>query len=152
MIRALRNARTLKQWLEGAERLSLAEGAELPGVEHLVLSALELPDGTARQAFAAVMASPADLRGAIETVHREAAGGMEISEVPPAAKPMRLYRLTPPAQEVFQETVRLSKADKLLMGKHAIIAACDQERGTFALALKELGIQRTTLAEAAFRL
>jgi len=149
MIRALKNARTLKRWLQGAERFSLAEGAELPGVEHLVLSAMELPDGTARQAFAAVMTAPADLRGAIETVHREAAGGMEVREVPPAAKRMGLYRLTPPAQEVFREAVRLSKADKLLLGKHAVIAACQQERGTFALALKELGIERAALAESA---
>jgi hypothetical protein len=36
------------------------------------------------------------------------------------------------------------------MGKHAVIAAC--ERDTFAPALKDLGIQRAALAEAAVRL
>jgi hypothetical protein len=36
----------------------------------------------------------------------------------------------------------------MLWGKHAVIAAaCRQERGTFALALKELGIERGALAE-----
>lgn len=61
-----------------------------------------------------------------------------------------ILRSTPPAQEVFQDAVALSKSTKpsVLKGAHVVAAACQLERGTFARALAALGIDREALRVA----
>ena len=61
----VRDARTIKQLLEGAEAEATRAGEPQPGAEHLLLAALDLPDGSARRAFAAAGADPDALRDAI---------------------------------------------------------------------------------------
>lgn len=146
LIRAWKNVRTLKRLLTEAERLARESGDDFPGPEHLVLSALELPDCTALPAFAGLLARPAQLAEAITAVHQEALG-VTVEDVPPAPAPRGVYKLTPPGQQVFRDAVRLSKKDetKTLLGRHVVIAACRLEHGTFPLALKQLGIDRLAL-------
>jgi ClpA/ClpB-like protein len=56
----------------------------MPGAEHLLLAALELPDGTARRAFERVGADPNALRQAIEEQHAEALCAVGIDAGPGA--------------------------------------------------------------------
>ncbi|WP_144122541.1 Clp protease N-terminal domain-containing protein [Catellatospora sichuanensis] len=153
--RALNNVRTLKTLLNTAESIARADGQELPGTEHLVLSALALPDATAERALQQIGISTGDLTSAVEAVHRAALDGIglthEPAAVPSAGAPKGLYRMTPPAQQVFQDAVALSKtaAPKLLLGGHVLVAAARQEHGTWARAVKRLGIDRDRLAAAA---
>jgi hypothetical protein len=60
----VRDMRTIKTLMTGAEAEALEAGESVPGAEHLLLSALALPDGSARRAFERVGADPDELRAA----------------------------------------------------------------------------------------
>ena len=67
-----RHKRTIKTLCFGAEKLANANGQKEPGVEHFVLAALELPDGTARKAFERIHADPNSFRTAIAQQYEDA--------------------------------------------------------------------------------
>ncbi|MEU4625413.1 Clp protease N-terminal domain-containing protein [Actinoplanes sp. NPDC023801] len=155
--RAIQDMRTIKTLLTAAEAEAQQAGDSLPGPEHLLLAAFDLPDGTARQAFARAGADPAGFRAAVDDAHRQAmhdigvqvpAPGRPLPAAAPAGGP---YRLTAPGQEVFQAAVRLAKAGQRspLRGAHVVAAVGDQARGTVARALKALGVDRGALTAAA---
>ena len=155
--RAIQDMRTIKTLLSGAEAEAQRAGDSLPGPEHLLLAAFDLPDGTARQAFERAGADPAGFRAAVDAAHRQALHGIGVQvagdeePLPEAAPPGGLYRLTAPGQAVFQAAVRLAKAGQRspLRGAHVVAAIGDQERGTVARALKTLGVDRGALTAAA---
>ena len=68
----VREIRTIDRLLTGAEAQARRLGDDLPGAEHLLLSALELPDGTARATFARVGADADRLAEAIADRHAAA--------------------------------------------------------------------------------
>ncbi len=63
---------TIKALCERAEHHALQDQQREPGAEHFLLSALDLPDGTARRAFARVGADASDLPPAIARQYAEA--------------------------------------------------------------------------------
>ncbi len=67
--------RTIKKLLTDAEVEARAMGEAEPGAEHLLLAALELPDGTARRAFERLDVDPTRLRSAIVDQQAEALVG-----------------------------------------------------------------------------
>ncbi|MGY1618829.1 Clp protease N-terminal domain-containing protein [Geodermatophilus sp. SYSU D00691] len=155
LVDAVRDVRTIKQLLTGAEAEARAAGEDLPGPEHLLLAAAALPDGTAPRALVQVGVDPARLRAAVERAHERALAAVGVDAGPvddglqaPAAGP---FRSTPQAQQVFQEAVRLAKSARpaRLRGAHVVAAVCDLERGTAARALTELGVDRARLRAAA---
>jgi ATP-dependent Clp protease ATP-binding subunit ClpA len=154
--RAIQDIRTIKTLLTGAEAEASRAGDDLPGPEHLLLAAFDLPDGTARQAFERAGADPAAFRSAVDAVHQAALQGVGIpgdggAVLPEAAPPTGAYRLTAPGQEVFQAAVHSAKAGRPapLRGAHVVAAVTDQERGTAARALRALGVDRAALTAAA---
>ncbi|MDI6098708.1 Clp protease N-terminal domain-containing protein [Actinoplanes sp. NEAU-A12] len=155
--RAIQDMRTIKMLLTAAETQAQRAGDGLPGPEHLLLAALDLPDGTARRAFERAGTDPAEFQAAIDEAHRQAMRDIGVlaagpsRPLPEAAPAGGLYRLTAPGQEVFQAAVRLAKAGRRspLRGAHVVAAAGDQERGTVARALKVLGVDRGALTAAA---
>jgi ATP-dependent Clp protease ATP-binding subunit ClpA len=158
LLDAVKDLRTIKQLLTNAEGEALRAGEELPGPEHLLLSALQLPDGSAVRAFARVGTDLPSLRKAIEAAHRSAldSAGLALDEAgldaPVERRPAPgLFRSTPQAQQVFQEAVALSKSTRpsQLRGAHVVAAACALERGTAVRALTLLGVDRTQLKVAA---
>ena len=155
--RALRDMRTIKRLLERAEAEARETGDELPGPEHLVLSALALPDGTAAAAFAAVGADEASLRAALTRSRHEAllSVGVEPLDVPidgatvPGTDP---YRSSAQAQLTFQRAARLSKSTggRTLLGAHVVAAAAAEAGlGTLGRALRTLGVTPEELRAAA---
>lgn len=119
--RAIQDVRTIEALLTGAEAEARRAGDDLPGPEHLLLSAFGLPDGTARRAFERLGADPEDFRAAVDTAHRQALHDVGVTvpndaeqHLPPPAPPGGVYRMTAPGQEVFQAAVKLSKAAKPL--------------------------------------
>src|SRR5665809_73606 len=68
----IKDMRTIKALLLGAEDQARAAGESQPGAEHLLLSALELPEGSGRRAFERAGADPDELRPAIERQHADA--------------------------------------------------------------------------------
>ena len=156
LVRMIREFRTIRALLENAERIARGLGEASPGAEHLLLSALDLPDGSARRAFERLGRSPDDLPAAIASQHRSALASVGILvDDHPAPRPLPdargVFRLTPPAQAAFRRAVELSGSPKprRLLGAHVLLALSEQEHGTVPRALTAMGIDRGALADAA---
>ena len=153
----VRDVRTINTLLTGAEVEARRTGETLPGAEHLLLSALALPDGSARRTFERVGADPDGLRSAIEGQHAAALRAIGIeppddselgSDLP---APTRAFRSNASARSVFQNASKMARSDHSspLIGAHVVLAIADMEHGTAARALTAMGIDRTALAAAA---
>ena len=159
-MKMLDDMRTIKQLLTEAERIAREMGEEEPGAEHLLLSALGLPDGSAARALGSLGVDAARLRLALREeqadalvsagVPRETAEAMaEPAPLGAAGVPL-LYASGPSAREVFQEAGRLARSSKQrLVGAHVVAAVAELERGTLPRALDRLGVDRRRLADAA---
>lgn len=159
-LNAIRDVRTIKQLLTEAERLAREFGEEQPAAEHLLLAAMDLPDGTGRRILGRFGVDADGLRGAITAQHASAlaAAGIDRGEadrlseprpVPPADRPS-VYQSAPSAQEVFQAAGALARSSKeRLAGAHVVAAVAAMEHGTAARILETLGIDRGALAAAA---
>lgn len=155
----VRDIRTINALLTRAEAEAHEAGETMPGAEHLLLSALELPDGTARRAFERLGADPDELRSAIAAQHAQALRAIgiepvndEVLDVPDgrgAGPPTGVFRATASAQAAFRAAVDLAKAQKSpLLGAHVVAAIARMEHGTAARALRVMGIDRHALATA----
>ncbi len=158
--RTLNDIGTVNKLLTGAENEAHRAGDSLPGAEHLLLSALALPDGSARRAFERVGADPEQFRGAIGAAHADALRGVGIlaaedTPVAPMADTVApttgVFRGNASLDQTFQAAVALSKTTKpsRLLGAHVVAAVCRMEHGTVARALVTLGIDRAALGAAA---
>ncbi|HSI99664.1 MAG TPA: Clp protease N-terminal domain-containing protein, partial [Patescibacteria group bacterium] len=67
--KALRDMRTIGRLLTDAETIARRMGDERPGAEHLLLAAMELPDGTAAQALGRLGLEADQLARAIRDEH-----------------------------------------------------------------------------------
>lgn len=154
----VRDVRTIKTLLEGAEAEAHAAGEPQPGAEHLLLAALALPDGTAQAAFAAVGVDPDAVRAAIAGVHADALRAVGVE--PPAEDALDAaiapgsargaYRSRASARTAFTAASDLARSgDGPLSGAHVVAAVADLEHGTAPRALAALGVDRAALAAAA---
>ena len=159
LLNAVRDVRTIKRLLTGAEAEARSDGQETPGPEHLLLAATTLPDGTAARALGRVGIDRQQLRIAIDHVHADALADLGIEAEHSLGATAELgrpitgaFRSTPQAQRVFRQAVALSKATKpsRLTGAHVVATICDLELGTVARALTALGADRDRLREAAY--
>ena len=153
----LADVKTISALMTTAERDALDGGHGKPGVEHLVLAALALPDGTGTAALARFGAGREDLRAAVSRVHSAALRSVGVlapaeASTAGAASPSapRLYDSSSTMQQAFQRATELKQSDgsRRLLGAHVVAAACEQERGTFPRTLQELGVDRLELAAA----
>lgn len=155
--RPIREFRTVRALLGRAERLAKESGEALPGAEHLLLSALALPDGTARRAFERLGVDPNGVASAIAAQHADALRAVGIepgdadSPVVPAPEVRGVFRSAPSAQVVFRRAVELSGTPKprRLLGAHVVVAVAEMEHGSAARALRHMGVKREHLAAAA---
>lgn len=159
-LKALDDMRTIKQLLTDAERIAREMGVEEPGAEHLLLSAIGLPDATAARALAVVGVDAEGIRGALRDEQAEAlvSAGMpretaermaEPSPLGPGAAPL-LYGAGPSAREAFQAAGAMARSSKQrLAGGHVVAAVAGMERGTMARVFERLGVDRSRLADAA---
>jgi ATP-dependent Clp protease ATP-binding subunit ClpA len=157
----VRDMRTIKRLLTGAEAEAHQAGESVPGAEHLLLSALELPDDSARRAFERVGADPDGLRAAIAAQHADALRAIGIEppddaaldtgagKEPPA--PTGVFRSSASAQSAFQAASKMARSGRStpLVGAHVVAAVADMEHGTAARALTAMGVDRGELAAAA---
>ncbi|MBK7822012.1 MAG: Clp protease [Tessaracoccus sp.] len=143
----IHDIRTINALLTEAERQALSLGDSAPGAEHLVLAALMLDEGSARDLLGI---NDTRFRDALVATHAAALEKVGISVPaeglsPAPAKP-GVYRSEASAQEVFQRAKVLAKQDRGgLKGAHIIRAAAEREHGTVARVLKHLGIDREFL-------
>jgi ATP-dependent Clp protease ATP-binding subunit ClpA len=155
----LRDAGTLKTLCEAAEAHARRAGQEHPGAEHFVLAALDLPDGTARQAFARLNADANGFAAAIERQHRDAlaAVGMppQAWPEPPAsaagAAAAGPYRAQPSGQTLMQAlAAQRERAGEIpLIGAHVLAAAAEPAHGITARTLQAMGLDAGAVRAAA---
>lgn len=145
---AIRDIRTINALLTEAERQAHSLGDAAPGAEHLVLAALMLDEGSARELLGV---DATRFREALVSMHAAALGavGVSASEEGPSPAPARpgVYRSEVSAQEVFQRARVLAKQDRRsgLTGAHVVRAAAEREYGTVPRVLAVLGIDRGSL-------
>lgn len=155
LARRLRDMRTIKQLCEQAERHANAEGLQRPGAEHFVIAALELPDGTARQAFRRLQADPEAFRVAVERQYGEALRdiGLQAPALPATAVPRRegLYESQASSHALMKTLAGIKKASAApqLLGAHVILAALSARQGVVPRALRSMGLEAAALADAA---
>ncbi len=159
-MKMLDDMRTIKQLLTDAERIAREMGQEEPGAEHLLLSAIALPDGSASRVLNSLGVDAERIRAALRDEQADAlvAAGMpreraaalaEPEPLSPGAAPI-VYGAGPSAREVFQEAGRLARASKQrLAGAHVVAAIAVLERGTMPRVLDRLGVDREQLEDAA---
>jgi ATP-dependent Clp protease ATP-binding subunit ClpA len=158
--RRFRDMSTIKTLCLGAERHANADGQKEPGAEHFVLAALDLPDATARKAFARIDVDAKSFRSAITQQYADALRniGIEMPQPGPAgddavprASAGGIYRAQPSAQTLMQQLAGQQKnaAGVPLLGAHVIMAAANAQYGVAIRALKALGIDPAKLRAAA---
>lgn len=150
--------KTISALLTQAEEIARSYGAEQPAAEHLVMAALQLPDGTAARALGRLGSSAAGFRAALEAQEADdlerigvhADGDRISSELPPPTEPGGVYRSEPSAQQLFQAAGDdARRAGGALVGAHVLRAAAALEHGPTARALRRLGVDRDELRDAA---
>jgi ATP-dependent Clp protease ATP-binding subunit ClpA len=151
----VRDVKAINSLLTEAEEEARAMGDALPGAEHLVLSALALPDGSARRAFEHAGADPDGFRDAIVRAHDEALRGVgveppdeEALDVPAPAR-KGAFRSTASARAAFQAASDMARSSGGLRGAHVVAAVAEMEHGTAARAIAAMGVDRGALAAAA---
>lgn len=151
----LRQMRAIKQLLTDAEREARAMGDAEPGAEHLLLAAVELPDGTARRVLATFGVDAERLRRAILEHHDAALAqvGIDAATIgtPRPVEPANgsgVYRSAASAREAFQAAGTMARRDHALLGAHVAAAVAEMEHGTVAGVLRSLGVDRAALAAA----
>lgn len=134
-----------------AERL----GDRQVGAEHMLLAALERPDGPARRAFARAGADPTAAEDAIRWVHASALRSVGLAPVPDAALDAapRAGRRYPDfgesGRQILGEAATRSRgAGPDAVELHLIDAIGDLREGTAARALRELGLRPGALHAA----
>ena len=159
-MKMLDDMRTIKQVLTDAEAIAREMGDEEPGAEHLLLSAIGLPDGSAGRVLGSVGIDADRIRTALRDeqadalvsagVPRETAEAMaDPTPLGGAGTPV-LYGAGPSGREVFQEASKLARSSKQrLAGAHVVAAIAGLERGTMPRVLDRLGVGRQQLADAA---
>jgi ATP-dependent Clp protease ATP-binding subunit ClpA len=161
----LRDMGTIKTLCFEAEKLANAEGQKEPGAEHFVLSALALPDGTARKAFLRIHTDPNNFRAAIAQQYEDALQNVGITlpqyaEISGDATPIPtskgLYKTQSSAQVLMQTLTReiMKKEQKAnstapLLSAHVVLAATSAQYGVTARTFHVMGIDPAKLAEAA---
>lgn len=143
----IRDVRTIKTLLTEAERQAHALGDSAPGAEHLVLAALMLEEGSARELLGVDADRFRDALAATHAAALESIGIQTERALHPAPAQSGPYRSEVSAQQVFQRARLLAKQDRPrgLTGAHVVRAAAEQDHGTVRRVLDALGIDRDLL-------
>lgn len=148
----------IKQLLEQAEAIARRDGLAAPAAEHLVLAALELPDGTARAALERAGSSAEAFAAALREQHAAALAAVGVvaddelidASLPDPQPATGVYRSETSAQELFQRAGAAARAEGGgLLGAHVVRAAAALEHGTVARVLEHLGVDRHVLSASA---
>jgi ATP-dependent Clp protease ATP-binding subunit ClpA len=157
---ALNDMRTIKQLLTDAERIARELGEREPAAEHLLLSAMGLPDGTATRALGRVGVDADAIRTALvaEQADALATAGLPRDRAEALAAPAPLgdagtpllYGAGPTARDAFRAAGDAARRSKQrIRGAHVVAAIADTDRGTIARVLDRLGVDRDQLRAAA---
>lgn len=152
----LQDMHTIKHLCVGAERHALQQGQSQPGAEHFLLSALDLPDGSARRALSRLGVDSERLQQAIAEQHLRALRhiGLHVTQPIrfssdlPADAASHLYQAQPSGQALMQR-LAAERSQGPLLAAQVLIAIAAMHYGTAVRALQLLGIDGHRLEQAA---
>lgn len=154
--RRLADMQTLRLLCERAEAHARERGAALPGAQHFLLAALDLPDGAAARVFARLQVDPQRVPGAIEEQYRNALSSVGLDGAHEAPEPLAapaagMYRAQASAQALMQVLAKDAemRAGRGLSGAHVLAALAKAEQGVAARTLRVLGVGTEQLSRAA---
>lgn len=153
----VRDAKTLGALCKGAERHARDDGQHEPGAEHFLLSALDLPDGSARRVFERLHVDASQLRGAIRRQYADALRHIGVDpgmfaqlDAAPLPPEPALFRASGSGQAVVQGLAQLREGqDGALLGAHVVAVVASMQHGVVARALRAMGVDAAALAAAA---
>jgi len=142
----------------GAEKHAQRNGEEKPGAEHFLLSAFDLPDGTAKKVFERLNVDPSGINQAIKNQHIDAlknAGlddqsiedNLEFTEI--TDPKLKLFDTTPSGQTILKTLYQLNKKRKTAFtGAHVLEVIASMKYGIAARTLTAMGIENSALKTA----
>lgn len=160
MLRAARDAGTLKALCESAETIARTEGQSAPGAEHFVLAALGLPDGSAHRVFARLGLDGDSFRSALIEQERAALRHAGIADVlieqtmgrtGPLAPASGPYEAAPSGNTVVQELAQLRRrgVSAPLSGAQVLKVVAEMGHGSAIRALRLMGAEPAAVIAAA---
>jgi ATP-dependent Clp protease ATP-binding subunit ClpA len=155
--RKLGDSRLLTCLFTAAESLARAQGRAKPGSEHFVLAALDLPDGRARTAFAALGLSRDAFLSALAGQREAALAAVGVVLAPGARPadaallpaPAALYEADASGQALARRLAQAERGGRALSSADVLLAVAEEEHTPAARALRALGTERAALRQAA---
>jgi len=149
----LRDMRTIRKIISGADEEANMMGEEEPGAEHYLLSALKLPDGTAQKVFERVGADKKLFELAIKKQYSDALNAIGIDtkiiedDSDPVTSRRILHNSQPSGQAVMKALYALKRDDKdrPLLGAHVVAVVAQMEHGVAARAFMAMGIEQNVI-------
>lgn len=131
----LADVKNLNRLFPTVEENARRDGVDLPGAEHLLLAALELPEGAGVRALQRIELTPHDLADAIAAVPsdcvRAVGADAEIAgdHLPPLLPSATLFRMQEPADEMLRRvTSEVRQQDSELTGALFLPDAAENAR------------------------
>jgi ATP-dependent Clp protease ATP-binding subunit ClpA len=144
---------TIKLLCERAEVYALRDQQREPGAEHFLLAALDLPDGTARLAFAQAGVGPDAVRAAIERQYADALRTLGLKADVPADVPLSascgIYQAASSGRDIMQELAATRRDHSPLLGAHVVAIVAGLSHGVAARALRAMGVDSVLLKSTA---
>jgi ATP-dependent Clp protease ATP-binding subunit ClpA len=152
----IRDIKTISKLISGADEQAHLNGEDAPGAEHYLLSALMLPDGTAKRVFERIGADPEQFKIAIKKQYSDALNAIGIDatimaeEPEPVTSTRKLHNSKPSGQTVMKELYALKSKDKdrPLLGAHVVEVVARMKQGVAARSLKAMGVDQNFIYSA----
>lgn len=142
--------RTITKLCQDAERHANQDGEREPGLEHFVLAACDLPDGSAKEALARFGKTPGDFRQAVTQQYADALAHVGIAAPDLAAAPVAPikgpYRAKPQVGELMNRLCEPDRAGAPVRGADVLAAVACFEQGVAARSFARMGIGLAELA------
>jgi len=153
----LRDMKTIATLISEADKQANLSGEEEPGVEHFVLSAIELPDGSAKRVLKQIGTDPEEFKEAIKKQYIEALNSAGIShkciedDPEPIESKTLLHNSKPSGQALMKALHAFKKEEKdsPLLGMHVLVVAASMKHSVAGRAFKIMGIDTKILTDAA---
>ncbi len=152
----IKDMKTISKLISGADEEAHISGEEEPGAEHFLLSALKLPEGSARRVFERVGADPDKFHEAIGKQYSDALMSVGIdsksieNDPEPVDSEKMFHNSKPSGQAVMKALYALKQKDKdkPLLGAHVVGVVVNMEHGVAARALRAMGVNKVGIAKA----
>ncbi len=152
----IQDMKTISKLISGADEQARIRGEEKPGAEHFLLSALNMPEGSARRVFERVGADPDKFHEAIGKQYSDAlkSVGIDVKSIDNEPEPVEIetifHNAQPSGQAVMKKLYALKKKDKdrPLLGAHVVGVVASMEHGVAARALRAMEVDQAGIARA----